>query len=86
MENGTENTDQVFAEIVCGEETHLVGGLFLMKVDSAKCSLMEIFNMGPEPITLTIGKTITQAYSINGQTLLPFEANQMNAFEEKQFT
>jgi hypothetical protein len=73
-EDGTENTHQVIAEIVCAEMPYIVGGPGLNKVDTDRCSLMEIFNAGPEPITLTRGQCIGQADCAERQLLTPFEA------------
>ncbi len=52
-EIGTENTKQVVAEISCESEPYLVGGPSLVDIDTTGCSLIEIFNAGPEPVTLT---------------------------------
>ena len=84
-ESGTENTDQVIAEITSAEAPYMVGGPGLIKIDAAGCSLVEIFNTGPEPITLTRGQCIGQADNIEGQALTLFEAEVVNAIAEKQF-
>jgi hypothetical protein len=84
-ENGTENTDQAIAEITSAETPYMVGGPGLIRIDAAGCSLMEIFNTGPEPITLTRGQSIGQADNVEGQTLTPFEAKVVNSIAEKQF-
>ena len=84
-ESGTENTDQVIAEITNAEAPYMVGGPGLIKIDAAGCSLVEIFNTGPEPITLARGQCIGQADNIEGQALTPFEAEVVNAIAEKQF-
>jgi hypothetical protein len=69
MEGGTENTDQVVAEISCTEEPNLVGGPRLIKIDSTGSSLVEMFNAGPEPIALNRGQKVGQADNVDGQTL-----------------
>ena len=84
-EDGTENTDQVIAEIMCAEMPYVVGGPGLIKVDAAGYSLMEIFNTGPEPITLTRGQCIGQADNADGQALTPFEADVVNSIAENQW-
>jgi len=84
-EDGTENTDQVIAEIMCAEMPYVVGGPGLIKVDAAGYSLMEIFNTGPEPITLTRGQCIGQADNADGQALTPFEADVVNSIAESQW-
>ncbi len=66
-ENGTENTDQAIAEITSAETPYMVGGPGLIKIDAAGCSLVEVFNTGPEPITLARGQCIGQADNIEGQ-------------------
>jgi hypothetical protein len=66
-EDGTENTDQVIAEIMCAEMPYVVGGPGLIKVDAEGYSLMEFFNTGPEPGTLTRGQCIGQADNADGQ-------------------
>jgi hypothetical protein len=83
-EVGTESTEQVVAEISCKEEPYLMGGPSLIKIDSTGCSLVEVFNAGPEPINLVRGQEVGQADNIEGQTLLPFEADHVNAIPEKQ--
>jgi hypothetical protein len=83
-ENGTENTSQVIAEIMCAEMPYVVGGPGLITVDTAGCSLIEIFNTGPEPITLTRGQCVGQADNAEGQALTPFEADVVNSLAEKQ--
>jgi hypothetical protein len=83
-EIGTESTEQVVAEISCREEPYLVGGPGLIKIDSTGCSLVEVFNTGPEPINLSRGQEVGQADNVQEQTLLPFEADEVNAIAEKQ--
>jgi hypothetical protein len=84
MENGTEDTNQVVAEISCKEQPYLVGGPGLIKIDSTGCSLVKTFNAGPEPIALNRGQPMGQADNVDGQTLSPFDADLVNAFAEKQ--
>jgi hypothetical protein len=81
--DGTENTDQVIAEIMCAEMPYVVGGPGLIKVDAAGYSLMAIFNRGPEPVTLTRGQCIGQAYNADRQALTPFEADVVNSIAER---
>jgi len=84
MDDGTEKTAQVVAEIMCPTEPYLVGGAGLINIDTAGCSLIEIFNAGPEPVTLDRNQTVGQADNVEGQPLLPFEANQVNQIAEQQ--
>jgi hypothetical protein len=49
MEIGTKKTEQLVAEIMCTAEPDLVGGPGLIKIDATGCSLIEVFNAGPEP-------------------------------------
>jgi hypothetical protein len=49
-ESGTENTTKVVAEMSCESEPYLVGGPGLIELDPSGCSLIEIFNAGPEPV------------------------------------
>jgi hypothetical protein len=84
-EDGMENTDQVIAEIMCAEMPYIVGGPRLIKVDAAGYSLMEIFNTGPEPVTLTRGQCIGQADNADGQALTPFKAEVVNSIAESQW-
>jgi len=83
-EDGTENTDQVIAEIMCAEIPFVVGGPGLITVDAAGYRLMEIFNIGPEPITLTRGQCIGQADNADGQALTLFEAEMVDSIAERQ--
>ncbi len=46
---------------------------------------MEVFNTGPEPITLARGQCVGRADNIEGQALTPFEAEVVNAIAEKHF-
>jgi hypothetical protein len=84
MENGTEKTEQVVAEIMCAAEPYLVRGPGLVNIDASGCSLIEVFNAGPEPVTLERGQGISQADNIEGQSLFPFEADQVNQIAEQQ--
>jgi hypothetical protein len=47
---------------------------FNVKFKAININLMEIFNAGPEPITLTRGQCIGQADCAERQLLTPFEA------------
>jgi hypothetical protein len=46
------HSDQVIAEISSIEEPYLVRGPGLVQVEHQECSLMEVFNTGPEPMVL----------------------------------
>jgi hypothetical protein len=83
-EVGTENTDQVIAEMMCAEMPYIVGGPGLIKVDAAGYSLMEIFNTGPELITLTRGQCMGQPDNADRQELTSFDAKVVNSIAEKQ--
>ncbi len=72
------------AEISCESEPYLVGGPCLVDIDVTGCSLIEVFNAGPEPVTLTRGQQVGQADNVEGQSLLPFEADQVNQIAEQQ--
>ncbi len=47
---------------------------------------MEVLNARPEPVTchLARGQNIGQADNVEGQSLLPFEADQVNQIAEQQ--
>jgi len=83
-ESGTENTKQVVAEISCESEPYLVGGPGLIELDPSGCSLVKIFNAGPEPVILTRGQEVGQADNIEGQSLFPFETDHINQIAEQQ--
>jgi hypothetical protein len=84
-DSGTENTKQVVAEISCVNEPYLIGGPGLINIDNHGCTLIEVFNSGPEPILLDRGQTIGQADNAEGQSLFPFEADQVNKIAERQW-
>jgi hypothetical protein len=69
---------------LCAAEPYLVGGPGLANIDASRCSLIEVFNAGPEPVTLERGQGISQADNIEGQSLFPFEADQVNQIAEQQ--
>jgi len=81
-ESGTEKTEQVVAEITCAAQPYLVGGPGLVKIDENGCSLIEIFNAGPEPVTLGRGQEVGQADNVEGQSLFPLEADQVKKIAE----
>jgi hypothetical protein len=83
-DNGTENTEQVEAEISCVAEPYLVGGPGLINLDNHGCTLVEVFNTGPEPIMLNRGQEVGQADNAEGQSLFPFQADQVNKIAEQQ--
>ncbi len=60
-DSGTENTKQVVAEISCVNEPYLIGGPGLINIDNHGCTLIEVFNSGPEPILLDRGQIVGQA-------------------------
>ncbi len=59
-DSGTENTGQVVAEISCSSEPYLVGGPGLINIDDHGCTLIEVFNAGPEPIVLNRGQKLAK--------------------------
>jgi hypothetical protein len=83
--SGTENTKQVVAEISCTKEPYLIGGPGLINIDNHGCTLIEVFNTGPEPILLDHGQVVGQADNAEGQSLFPFEADQVNKIAEQQW-
>ena len=84
-DNGTENTNQVIAEISCITEPYLVGGPGLINIDDLGCTLIEVLNTGPEPIVLNRGQEVGQADNTEGQLLFPFQADQVNKIAEQQW-
>jgi len=84
-DSGTENTKQVVAEISCVNEPYLIGGPGLINIDNHGCTLIEVFNSGPEPILLDRGQVVGQADNAEGQSLFPFEADQVNKIAEQQW-
>jgi hypothetical protein len=85
LDSGTEKTEQVVAEITCAAEPYLVGGPGLINVDTTGCSLVEVFNAGPEPVNLSRCQDVGQADNVEGQSLFPFEADQVNQIAEQQW-
>jgi hypothetical protein len=85
LDSGTKKTGQVVAEITCAAEPYLVGGPGLINVDSTGCSLIEVVNAGPEPVNLSRGQDVSQADNVEGQSLFPFEADQVNQIAEQQW-
>jgi hypothetical protein len=84
MDEGTEETKQVVAKIMCKAEPYLAGGPGLVNSDADRCSLIDVFNAGPEPITLERGQEIGQADNAEGQVLHRFDAEQVNKIAEQQ--
>jgi hypothetical protein len=84
-DNGTENTNQVIAEISCITEPYLVGGPGLINIDDLGCTLIEVLNTGPEPIVLNWGQEVGQADNVEGQSLFPFQADEVNRIAEQQW-
>jgi len=84
-DNGTERTEQVVAEISCTAEPYLVGGPGLINIDSNGCSLIEVFNAGPEPVILNRGQEVGQADNVEGKTLFPVQADQVKKMAEQQW-
>jgi hypothetical protein len=74
----TANTTCAIAEIDCPNEPYLAGGPGLVALDNQGRRLVEVFNMGPEPITLARGQLIGQIDNIPGQPLVPFDADLVN--------
>jgi hypothetical protein len=84
-DSGTKNTEQVVAEISCTNEPYLIGGPGLINIDNHGCTLIEVFNTGPEPILLDRGQEVGQADNAEGQSLFPFQADQFNKIAEQQW-
>jgi hypothetical protein len=84
-DNGTENTEQVVAEISCVTEPYLIGGPGLINIDNHGCTLIEVFNTGPEPILLSRGQEVGLADNAEGQSVFPFQADQVNKIAEQQW-
>ncbi len=53
-----------------------------MALDDQGGGLVEVFNTGPEPIAFARGQLIGQADNIQGQPLLPFDADLVNRLME----
>jgi hypothetical protein len=84
-DSGTENTEQVVADISCITEPYLVGGPGLINIDNQGCTLVEVFNTGPEPIMLSHGQEVGQADNAEGRSLFPFQADQVNKIAKQQW-
>jgi hypothetical protein len=84
-DSGTERTEQVVAEISCIAEPYLVGGPGLINIADNGCSLIEVFNAGPEPVMLNRGQEVGQADNVKGQSLFPFQADHVNKIAEQQW-
>jgi hypothetical protein len=85
LEEGAENSEQVIAEIYTQDEPYLVGGPGLIQVDSLGSSLVEVFNTGPEPMTIGRGQVIGDAENVSGQNMMHFQADVVNSIAEKQW-
>ena len=85
LEEGAENSEQVIAEIYAQDEPYLVGGPGLIQVDSLGNSLVEVFNTGPEPMTIARGQVIGAAENVSGQNMTHFQADVVNSIAEKQW-
>jgi hypothetical protein len=85
LDNNAKEADGIIAEISCPGLPYLVGGPGIVTLDGQKSSLIEIFNTGPEPITLARGQVIGLADNANQQPLIPFEADMVNRIAEEQW-
>jgi hypothetical protein len=63
----------------------LVGGPGLVQVDPQGCSLMEVFNTGPEPMVLARGQEIGNSENMSGQRMTHFKAEVVNSIAEQQW-
>jgi hypothetical protein len=54
----TANTPCAIAEINCPDEPYLAGGPRLVALNDQGSGLVEVFNTGPEPISLARGQVI----------------------------
>ncbi len=78
----TANTECAVAKISCPEEAYLAGGPGLISLDNQGSSLLEVFNTGPEPITLARGQVVGQMDNLQGCQPLEFEAERVNQVAE----
>jgi hypothetical protein len=85
LDASAENSEQVIAEIFAQEEPYLVGGPGLIQVDTLGSSLIEVFNTGPEPMTIARGQVIGAAENVSGQNMTHFQADMVNSIIEKQW-
>jgi hypothetical protein len=85
MEDNGKTATSIIAEISCPDAPYLVGGPGLMTMDDQRGGLVEILNMGPEPITITRGQKVGQADNVANQSLVPFEAEVINRIAEEQW-
>jgi Retroviral aspartyl protease len=85
LDAGAENFNQVISEISSPEEPYLVGGPGLVEVDQQGCTLVEIFNTGPEPVMLARGQVIGNAENASSQHMTHFQADVINSIEEHQW-
>ncbi len=85
LEEGAENSEQVIAEIYAQDEPYLVGGPGLIQVDSLGNSQVEVFNTGPEPMTIARGQVIGASENVSGQNMTHFQVDVVNSIAEKQW-
>ncbi len=78
----TANTECAVAKISCPGEAYLGGGPGLVSLDDQGSSLVEVFNTGPEPITLARGQVVGQMDNLQGCQPLEFEAEHVNQVAE----
>jgi hypothetical protein len=81
----TANATCVIAEIFCPNDPYLTGGPGLMTLDDQGGGLMEVFNTGPKLITLCRGQSVGQVDNVQGQLLMPFDAEIVNCLTEEQW-
>jgi hypothetical protein len=54
-------------------------------VDPLGHSLVEVFNTGPEPMTIARGQIVGSAKNVSGQEMMPFQADVVNSIIERQW-
>jgi hypothetical protein len=69
LDTGVENSKQIISEICTLEEPYLVRVPWLIQVDSLGSSLVEVFNTGPEPMTIARGQVIGATKNVSGQNM-----------------
>jgi hypothetical protein len=75
----------VVAEVSSVEEPYLMGGPGLVSIDQTGCSLVEAVNAGLEPIQLHHGEQIGIADNVDGEDLVHYNADMVNAIVKRQF-
>jgi hypothetical protein len=73
------------AKICCPDKHYLTGRPGLVTMDDKGGGLMEVFNTGPEPVTLCRGQAIGQVDNVEGQLLMPFNTEIVNRITEEQW-